>query len=265
MVRLVGVKIWADGSPLTGTISTSFPYLDTRLTRRLGLGERPRALANYSWDNLAEVVETYYPDGWQIACHAHGDLSIDMVLDIYESALTRHPPRDHRLRIEHAGAMRADQFARAAALGVTVSMLMDHVYLWGETLTDELFGPTYGDRWVAAASAVAAGLRVSLHGDPPATGENPLRNMSVAVTRRSREGRVFAPEERLTVDQALRAQTIDAAWQMFCDDIVGSITPGKYADLAVLSADPHTVPPEALADLGVTATLLAGEVVHGEL
>jgi predicted amidohydrolase YtcJ len=263
LVRQTGIKVWVDGSPWAGTIAASFPYLDSELTRRLGRGERPRASTNYTWDQLAEVVEAYFPHGWQIAAHAHGDLAIDMILDVYESVLSRYPRPDHRLRLEHVGAMRSDQFTRAAALGVTASVFMDHVYYWGEILTDELFGPKYGAHWAAAGSAVAAGLRISLHNDPPSTPENPLHNITVATTRRSRSGRVLAPEQCLTMDQAIRAQTLDAAYQLFADDITGSITVGKYADLVVLSADPYTVAPQAISGLDVVATFLAGRQTHG--
>jgi predicted amidohydrolase YtcJ len=107
-------------------------------------------------------------------------------------------------------------------------------------------------------------MRISLHNDPPVTPEEPLRNISVAVTRTAPSGRVLAPEERLTVEQAIRAQTIDAAWQLFADDVIGSLEVGKYADLVVLSADPRTVPPERIADLEVRATFLAGRQVHGQ-
>ena len=73
---------------------------------------------------------------------------------------------------------------------------------------------------------------------------------------------MLGPEERLTVEQAIRAQTIDAAWQLFADDVVGSLEVGKYADLVVLSADPRAVPPEEIADLEVRATFLAGRQVY---
>jgi predicted amidohydrolase YtcJ len=105
-------------------------------------------------------------------------------------------------------------------------------------------------------------MRISLHNDPPVTPEEPLRNISVAVTRTAPSGRVLGPEERLTVEQAIRAQTIDAAWQLFADDITGSLEVGKYADLVVLSADPRAVPPEDIADLQVRATFLAGRQVY---
>jgi predicted amidohydrolase YtcJ len=124
--------------------------------------------------------------------------------------------------------------------------------------------PERGSRWMPAGSAVATGMRISLHNDPPVTPEEPLRNISVAVTRMAPSGRVLAPEERLTVEQAIRAQTIDAAWHLFADDVVGSLEVGKYADVVVLSADPRAVPPEQIADLEVRATHLAGRQVYSQ-
>jgi predicted amidohydrolase YtcJ len=126
-----------------------------------------------------------------------------------------------------------------------------------------LFGPEHGTRWMPCGSAVKTGMRISLHNDPPVTPEEPLRNISVAVTRIAPSGRVLGPEQRLTVEQAIRAQTLDAAWQLFSDDVIGSLEVGKYADLVVLSADPRAVPPETIADLDVRATYLAGRRVYG--
>ncbi|MEV0293837.1 amidohydrolase [Nocardia sp. NPDC050710] len=258
MFRQIGVKVWLDGSPWIGNIDTSFPYLDTPATAALGLEHGHRGHANYTEDQLHSIVRAYYPLGWQVACHVHGDLGVDMILDVYEKALTVYPRPDHRLRLEHCGAMTAAQFRRAARLGVTCSLFVDHLYYWGDVLVDDLFGPDLGAHWVRAKSALDAGLRISFHNDSPVTEEEPLRNMAAAVTRRSRSGRVLAPEERITVDQAIRAQTIDAAYQLFADDSTGSLTPGKYADLVVLDRDPHAVEPDMLADIGVHATYLAG-------
>lgn len=86
--------------------------------------------------------------------------------------------------------------------------------------------------------------------------------VSVAVTRTAPSGRVLAPEERLTVEQAIRAQSIGAAWQLFADDVIGSVEVGRYADMVVLSADPRAVPPETIADLDIRATFLAGRQVY---
>ena len=162
------------------------------------------------------------------------------------------------MRLEHVGAIRPEQLQRAHELGVTCSLFVDQIHYWGDVIVDGLFGPEHGTHWMPCGSAVATGMRISLHNDPPVTPEEPLRNISVAVTRTAPSGRVLAPEERLTVEQAIRAQTIDAAWQLFSDDIIGSLEVGKYADMVVLSADPRAVPPEDIADLEVRATFLAG-------
>ena len=263
MVRQVGIKIWVDGSPWIGNIALSFPYLDTEDTRAIGVAAGSCGHANYSKEQLTEIVGAYFPLGWPMACHVQGDAGVDMILDVYEEALKQHPRQDHRLRLEHVGAMNAEQYRRAVDLGVTCSLFVDQIHYWGDIIVDGLFGPEHGPKWMAAGSAVAAGMRISFHNDPPVTPEEPLRNISVAITRTAPSGRVLAPEERLTFDQAVRAQTIDAAWQLFSEDAIGSLEVGKYADLVVLSADPRTVSPEEIANLEVRGTFLAGRQVHG--
>ncbi|SPM32977.1 Predicted amidohydrolase YtcJ [Mycobacterium rhizamassiliense] len=263
LVRQVGIKIWVDGSPWIGNIALSFPYLDTEATRSIGIPKGSCGCANYTAEQLREIVAAYYPRGWQMACHVQGDAGVDTILDVYEEALRANPRDDHRLRLEHVGAIRPEQLQRAHDLGVTCSIFVDQIHYWGDVIVDGLFGEERGSRWMPAGSAVATGMRISLHNDPPVTPEEPLRNISVAVTRTAPSGRVLAPEERLTVEQAIRAQTIDAAWQLFADDVIGSLEVGKYADLVVLSADPRAVPPEQIADLEVRATYLAGRRVHG--
>lgn len=262
LVRQIGIKIWVDGSPWIGNIDLSFPYLDTEATRTIGVVPGSCGHANYTREQLAEIVGTFYPQGWQMACHVQGDNGVDTILDVYEEALRAHPRDDHRLRLEHVGAITDAQLARAHALGVTCSLFVDQLHYWGDVIVDGLFGPEHGERWMPCGSAVATGMRISLHNDPPVTPEEPLRNISVAVTRTAPSGRVLAPQECLTVEQAIRAQTLDAAYQLFDDERIGSIEVGKYADLVVLSADPRTVDPEEVADLEVRATYLAGRQVH---
>ncbi|MCS5732152.1 amidohydrolase [Herbiconiux daphne] len=262
VVKQVGVKTWADGSPWVGNILISFPYLDTDGTRSIGVAPGSHGSANYSREQLDEVVERYFPDGWQLACHVHGDLAVDRVLDSWQALLERHPRSDHRLRMEHVGAMSPAQFERAAALGATVSLLIDHVYYWGEVLVDELFGPEHGGPWANARAALDAGLTISFHNDGTVTPAEPLRNMAVGMTRTTRAGRHIAGAEGVTFDEALRAQTLGAAWQLFAENEVGSLEVGKYADLVVLSADPASVPPDQLPALEVLETYLEGRRVY---
>jgi predicted amidohydrolase YtcJ len=264
MFRQVGIKIWVDGSPWIGNIDLTFSYLDTDATRTIGVAPGSCGHANYTREQLTEIVNAYFPKGWPMACHVQGDAGVDTILDVYEEALRKHPRRDHRLRLEHVGAIRPEQLQRAHDLGVTCSLFVDQIHYWGDVIVDGLFGPEHGSRWMPCGTAVKTGMRISLHNDPPVTPEEPLRNISVAITRTAPSGRVLAPEERLTVEQAIRAQTIDAAWQLFADDVIGSLEVGKYADMVVLSADPRAVPPEQIADLEVRATFLAGRQVYAK-
>jgi predicted amidohydrolase YtcJ len=264
LFRQVGIKIWVDGSPWIGNIDLSFPYLDTDAVRAIGVVPGSCGHANYTREQLTEIVHSYFPKGWPMACHVQGDAGVDTILDIYEATLKRWPREDHRLRLEHVGAIRDEQLQRAHDLGVTCSIFVDQIHYWGDIIVDDLFGPEHGMRWMPCNSALKTGMRISLHNDPPVTPEEPLRNISVAATRIAPSGRVIGPEERITVEQAIRAQTLDAAWQLFSDDAIGSLEVGKYADMVVLSADPRAVPPEQIADLEVRATYLAGKQVYAK-
>jgi predicted amidohydrolase YtcJ len=186
-----GIKIWVDGSPWIGNIDLSFPYLDTDATRTIGVTPGSCGCANYTREQLSEIVAAYFPRGWQMACHVRGDAGVDTLI------------------------------------------------------VDGLFGPEHGERWMPCGSAVATGMRISLHNDPPVTPEEPLRNISVAATRIAPSGRVLGP-----------------AYQLFSDVVIGSLEVGKYADMVVLSADPRAVPPEQIADLEVQRTYLAGLQVY---
>lgn len=266
-VRQIGIKLWADGSPWVGNIATSFAYLDTPATRSLGLEPGHRGHANYTPEQIADISEAYFTAGWQLACHVHGDAAVDVVLDAWEQLLERHPRADHRLRLEHVGSMTPQQFQRAAALGVTASIFVDHLYYWGDVLVDDLFGPEHGAVWAAAGSAVASGMRISFHNDGQVTPPEPLRNIEMAVTRRSKSGRILAPQERISVQQALRAQTIDSAYQLFSEHEIGSLAPGKFADLVVLAGSPLATDLStdtaagAIADIAVLETILGGKTV----
>lgn len=257
----IGMKLWADGSPWQGNIFTTFPYLTDETTARMGLGPHHHGGLNYPPEQITELAATFVRQGWQLSCHVHGDAAVDVVLDAYQSAGIDPATRP---RLEHVGAMRADQFARAAALRVSPSLFIEHVYYWGDVLIDELFGPQHGASWMAARSALDAGLRISFHNDGTVTPPDPIGNIATAVTRTARgSGRVLAPEQRIGVDEAIRAQTLDAAWQLHLDREIGSLAAGKSADLVVLSADPRSTAPSELRSIQVEATFLQGRQTHG--
>jgi predicted amidohydrolase YtcJ len=256
--RQVGVKTWSDGSPWIGNIATSFPYLDTQATRDLGLEPHHIGQANYTAEQLLAIAEPCAAAGWQLACHVHGDRAIDATLDVYARIIEEHGLTDHRFRLEHCGAMTPAQFARAADLGVTVSLFVDHITYWGEVLVEDLFGPEHGGAWTDAGAAFAAGHRVTFHNDGWVTPNEPFRNMAVAETRTTLRGYRMPGGTAVTRQQALHAHTGNAAWQLLSDHEVGALAPGLFADFIVLDRDPVTVPAEELAETRVRATYVGG-------
>lgn len=262
-----GVKLWTDGSPWVGNIGISFPYLDTEATRRAGIDPATAGgvqSMNYTREELDAVLDKAAPAGWQMAFHSNGDLAIDLALDAYEAALNRHglAGTDHRWRIEHLGAGSRRHFDRAAQLGVYVSMAPFQYYYWGDLLDGQMFDHEHGSRWQAFGDAAASGAVVSFHNDGAVSPPSPILNIATAVTRRTRSRSVHGPGQVMSLDQAMRAHTIDAARTLHREDLVGSITPGKLADFTELAADPWGVDPQQLADKAtVTGTWLAGERV----
>lgn len=250
MVQKAGIKLWADGSPWVGNIATTFPYLDNETVQDAGIpiGPGGRAMMNYTEAALDALLDSYAGAGYQMAFHVNGDLGLDIVLDAYERALTNQGllGTDHRWRVEHVGAARADQFPRAAALGVAVSMSPFQFIYWGDVLDGTLFAPEIGSQWQRFADAVNSGATVSFHNDGTVSPPIPLLNVQAAVTRRSGSGTLHGPEQRISLDDAFRAQTVWAAAHIRRDDL-GSIAPGKLADFVVLSRDPYEVDAATLA------------------
>ncbi|CAN5347180.1 amidohydrolase [soil metagenome] len=267
MLTKAGVKLWTDGSPWVGNIAISFPYLDSEATRLAGIDPAvaggPQSM-NYTRAQLDAILDRAAPAGWQMAFHANGDLAIDLALDAYEAALQRHNllDTDHRWRLEHAGAGTRAQFDRAARLGVYVSMSPFQYYYWGDLLDGQIFDHEHGGPWQSFADAVASGACVSFHNDGSVSPPTPVVNVQTAVSRRTRAGNVHDAEQAISLDEALRAQTINAAATLRRDQLVGSISVGKYADFVELTADPYAVDPALLAaSAQVAGTWVAGQRV----
>lgn len=265
MVWKQGVKLWADGSSMLGNISVSFEFIDSPVTRRAGIEANSQGAMNYSREQLRQLLDQIAPAGWQAAIHAHGDRTIDVVLDSYEQALRDHDliSTDHRWRIEHCGAMTAAQFKRAAQLGVEVSLFPALFFWWGDVMVGGLFSEADGAQWGKLKSAFDAGLQPSFHNDGTVTPPAPLLSMQTAMTRRVHgSGTTHAPEECVSLDQALAAYTTNPARQLSRDHDLGSIEVGKLADLVSLSHDPYQVDPEQFSEtIRVLGTWLSGRRV----
>ncbi|MCW5603161.1 MAG: amidohydrolase [Burkholderiales bacterium] len=261
--RVIGVKLTADGSPWVGNIAVSEPYLNTDTTlTMMGLPENNRGGLNWADEKLQKFIDYYSGLGWQLSVHAHGDRAVEQVLRCYAQALENHPRTDHRFRIEHCGAITDAQINRAVELGVLVSFFPAHVYWWGENMRHDMFNLDTAERWMPMRSAERAGMRFSLHNDGMVTPPNPLLNIRTAVTRLTRAGNVLGAQYRITLHNALKAHTINAAYQLFMEHESGSISPGKSADFVWLGADPYGVVPERLHEIPIRGTWLRGKPTY---
>jgi predicted amidohydrolase YtcJ len=261
--RIQGIKLWYDGSPYSGTMLLDEPYLDSRLCCcTLGIASGTTGHANFEPEELRALVSKLRQEGWQVLTHAQGDRGSREILDLYEHALTGHEASDHRWRLEHCALISRRDLERAARLGVALSFHVNHVHYYGPELRDSIIGPERAETLMPIGSAVRAGHRPSLHADSPMYPPEPLRLMKTAVTREARTGEQIAPGEAITSEQALRAITIDAAWQLFAEDRIGSIEPGKLADFTIVDSNPLDVEPRDLDEIEVVGTWLGGRRVE---
>jgi predicted amidohydrolase YtcJ len=267
LARKVGIKLWADGSPWLGNVAISFEYLDNPTTRtaQIELGPRGEGQMNYTRAQLDAVLDEMVPSGYQMAFHCNGDVGFDIVLDAYARALAKFNllGSDHRWRVEHLGAARRDQFERAAALGVTCSMSPFQYIYWGDLLDGVMFDPAHGAQWQRIRDAFAAGVVPSYHNDGSVTPPNQLLNVAQTVTRRTINGNVHGANQAVALDDALKAITINGAYQLKRDHEIGSLAVGKYADLVELSADIYDVPAAEIIDrVKVLGTWLGGRKIE---
>jgi predicted amidohydrolase YtcJ len=254
-VRVGAVKLIADGSIQGYTGYLSEPYF-------VPPGDDPdyRGYPRIPRDELIERVKRYHAAGLQIAVHGNGDASIDDILDAFEIAQREHPRVDSRHIVIHAQMARDDQLDRMKDLGVIPSFFSLHTYYWGDRHRDLFMGPERAARMSPAGSAVRKGLRFTIHADNPVVPMEPLRIVWSAVNRLSSSGARIGDAERIGVMEALRAVTIDAAYQHFEEEIKGSIEPGKLADLVILSESPFDQP-ERIDEIRVLETIVGGETV----
>jgi predicted amidohydrolase YtcJ len=248
MLRVDTVKFLADGGLSGATAALSVPYRHVNQRGVLRFDER----------ELRSLCRESHDAGWRIAIHAIGDVTIDQVLNVYES-LGDHP-RGYRHRIEHFGLPDAAQLARASRLRLIAAPQSIFIHSLGKNfrnyLPDAFLPRTYPIR-----AMLDAGVCVALSSDAPVVeDDNPFMGMMAAVTRLDSEGIPIAPEQAITTKEALYGYTMGGAIASGDETNRGSIEPGKWADLAVLSGNPLAQSPRALPDLRVDMTLLAGRV-----
>lgn len=243
------IKFFADGAIVSQKMQMKDGYTD---------GHRGEWMTEP--ENFKAAWTMFWNAGYQPHTHVNGDLGLDMVLDAMEQGLQARPRADHRSVIVHFANSTEDQVKRIARLGAVVSANPYYVPAFADAYGAWGLGPERADHMTRLGSCVREGVTVSLHSDMPIGPARPLFNAWAAVNRVTVSGRVAGPEQRLSVEQALRAITIDAAQSWRLDGEMGSVTAGKVANLAVLDADPTTVDPMRIKDIKVWGTMFEGRV-----
>ena len=264
--KVLGPKFWIDGSPYAGGMAMNEPYLDNEFTRnKLGIKSGEKGHLTYDDERLFFLVDKFHKEGWQIAAHIQGERAAKQFLDAVEKAQQSFPRKDYRHRMEHNALVTSEQLKRAFRLGVTPSFYIDHIYYYGDALKEVIVGPKRASRFMPINSAKKAGHRFTIHTDSPSSPIGVLREMRVAVTRKTRSGKyVLGPDEAITVDDAIKAVTINAAWQIFEEDTRGSLKVGKLADFTILSRNLKKIPPEKWKNVEIIGTYLSGEPAVNE-
>ena len=256
-LRIGAVKGYADGSLGSATAYFFEPFNDQPSNRGLLSDEmHPISLMR---DRMMKADTA----GLQLCTHAIGDAGISAILDIYSEIVNTHGKADRRLRIEHAQHMAAKDFDRFAQLGVIASVQPYHAIddgRWAEAR----IGHDRSSRTYAFRTFLDHGVRLALGTDWFVAPLNPMLTLYAATTRATLDGKNpsgWFPEQKLTVAEAVQAYTLGSAYAEFQDNEKGSITPGKFADLVILSDDIFSIPPAKIRDVKVLRTILAGKTV----
>jgi len=242
-------KIMMDGAIFGGQSQFDFPgYID---------GHEGAWLAPL--DVTREWAEAFWKEGYQIHAHVNGDLSTKEWLNLLRHLQKVHPRVDHRFSLEHFAYATEDQNRQIKALDAVVSANPYYHYILSDIYSDQWLGVDRGSQMVRLGSLERLGVPFTLHSDCPMAPLAPLTLAWCAANRVTINGNVH-PEELISLDAALRAVTIDAAWVLGYEDSIGSIRAGKNADFTILEDDPYEVGAEGLKDIGIWGTVFEGEL-----
>jgi predicted amidohydrolase YtcJ len=255
-VKVVGLKAIVDGSPQGRTGYYTKPYLVPGPAGQTDW----RGQASVTPEELLAALKATRGAGGQLFFHANGDAAIDMVVKAQQDAGLAAKD-DVRNVVVHSQFARPDQLDAYARLGLVPSFFTNHTFYWGDDYP-VLLGEERAQGISPAASAARRGIRFTNHTDFLVTPLDAMFTVWSAVNRTSKSGKLLGPDERITPLQALRALTVDSAWQYREEGERGTLEAGKVADLVILSANPLAVPPATLKDVKVVETVKGGRTVY---
>lgn len=249
------IKLFADGAIISQLMQMKGGYLDAN--GNVDPDHHGEWLMTPQ--NLEERAKLYWDAGYQLHIHVNGDMGLDTVLDMLERRMRENPRADHRTVIVHFANSTEEQIARIARLGAIVSANPYYPVGFADKYGEVGLGPQRADVMVRSASVLKHHIPLSFHSDLPMAPAAPLYLAWAAVNRITPSGRVAGPEQRISVEDALRAITIEAAYSWRKENELGSITPGKIANFTVLAQDPLATDPMKLKDVPIWGTVFEGK------
>ena len=250
-VRIGAAKFVADGSASERTMSMSTPFEG-----------RPDdyGILTMTQEQVYDAVEDAVASGFRVGIHANGDVAINMVLNAYERVLRDHRGENPRHRIEHCSLVNDELLRRIKAAGVVPTPFYTYAHYHGNKWVE--YGEEKMESMFAHRSFLDYGIPVAPASDYMPGPYEPMMAIQSMVTRKDVRGRVWGPSQRIKVTEAMRICTVHGAYSSFEENIKGSLTAGKLADITILDNDPHDVDPDAIAEIGVVRTILGGRTVH---
>lgn len=255
-IKIGGYKLVLDGSPQGKTAWLSEPYVES--------GD----YCGYAWLS-DQVVEKYVScavkEQKQLLAHCNGDAASQQFLDTYEKVTEKLDySKDLRPVMIHCQTVREDQLERMAKIPMIASFFVGHIWYWGEVHKKNL-GVQRGNHISPIKSAISKGVKVNLHQDTPVTKPDMMHSVWCAVCRLGREGEIIGESEKISVYEALKAITIDAAYEYFEENEKGSIEVGKRADLVILDKSPLEVAAIDLKNINVLETIKDGKCLFSKI
>ena len=251
-LRICGIKFFFDGAISARTAAVTEPYLDK--PNFFGVMATTKEIAT-------ELLTKAYKEGFRISAHANGDRAIKMYLDIMEELQNKYPRLDPRNRDIHCSVINEDLVKKIKELDILPTIFGAYAYYHGDKLIPS-FGADRLENMFAARSFLDAGILVSAHSDHPCSPFPPLMAIHSLVNRKTKMGKQIGRTQQISVIEAIKLYTINAAYHSFDEHILGSIEPNKLADFVILEEDILTVPPEQIRNIPIFMTIIEGKIIY---
>jgi len=257
--RIGGYKLFLDGSPQGKTAWLSKPYHEPPE----GQGPDYCGFQLYPDEEVIRIAKLCLENDWQLHVHCNGDAACEQLIRCYTKAIEETGlKKDLRPVMIHCQTVRDDQLDRMAEIGMIATFFVDHIHYWGDYHYTSVLGHDRGMHISPIRAAIDRGINYTMHQDSPVVNPNAMFAVHNAVNRTTPAGRVLGEDQKLTVYEALKGITINGAYQFFEEDIKGSITAGKLADLVVLDSNPLKVDVDKLKDVVVLETIKEGKTIY---